>query len=175
MSSLKLVILGSLVFALIVGLFIYGVTNRPLIDYKLECPDSLSIYENSVPLPSLQLNFKNRGGTDSPILIVIKSENVTIEPQNKKPYVEFDNHSIKYLYTMTAGSKETPYSKEIVYLKTNKSIEGFSISMVIEKKFQITYSGLFSLVFGESKGFYPTECIYLLKDESSHLEFELIQ
>jgi hypothetical protein len=173
----KAIIWGSLIFALIVGLILYGVTNRPLVDYKLDCPISISIGNNIIPsLNAVTLNFRNRGTIDTPINVILKSENITIEPSNSKPFVKYNNYSVTYTYTLSGGDKDTIYSIEQIYIKKqDKGADKFKLSLDVKKRFELSISGLFSEMFGEIKGFYPTSCSYNLTSKDIYSStFELV-
>jgi hypothetical protein len=155
----KQLIFGSLIFALIVGLIIYGITNRPQVDYYLNCPGTLSFSPSLAYPPSLSIDFRNRGNIDSLIWVKIQSENVTINPSNKNPMVQYNNNSVSYLYNLIANIQQ--YTTETVSLNVNNdSIKNFQIKSSIEKGFNFHISSIFSIFFGEINAYYPTTCNY---------------
>ena len=156
------VIFSGLIFALIVSLISYGIANRPSIDYKMDCPNSL-IYSQSVSPQYITLDFLNEGVIDSPTKIKLNGNNVTLNPEDKSPYVHFNTSSITYYYTLSGGAKVPNYATQTVYIEPNGPVKQFELKMTVQKYLpKRTISTIFAKIFGESMGYYPDSCLYKL-------------
>lgn len=156
-TNWKELIWGGLIFALLVGLTLYGVTSRPIIDYRLNCPDNIYISSN-VLSPTISLEFRNRGEIDADTLVTIKSYNANMEPTSKTPVSNFQNKSISFHYILQKS--ESYNNEQIRIINVDSNVSSFTVVMSIEKAGSLSISGIFSKIFGEPKGYYPTVCDY---------------
>lgn len=168
-------IFTGVILVLFVWFIQYGFSNKPLIDYKLKCDESLSASKNLGFPETIEFQFRNRGKIDAPVFLIIEAEGIVIEPVNDKPYVNKSKGKISYAYTLSrADSSDIPYSSERVKLIVNDSVDFFRISSNVEKRFT-RVSNIFSKVFGEINGYYPTSCTYNYSAKNRFPIFELVE
>ena len=144
-DSLKNGILLAIFSVIVLG----AVWNRPIVGYKLDCISSNFI----------KLGVRNSGNTNSALMLKLYCQNASISSENKKTYQKIENNSINILFT-ASSNMDNYYFGENVELETNDTVDSFSCSYEVSKRFELSISGLINLIFGEVKGYYPTVCEY---------------
>ena len=138
-----------------------GISNRPIIGYKLmECPNEVgfSFGEDTEEI-IVGLGIKNSGNTDASLILHFFGKNITISDRTKKPYNQINGTNVSVSFTAPKGLSQY-YFDEKVYFSINKTIDTFSYGYEVSKNNENTISGIISKLFGEIKGYHPTTCKY---------------
>jgi len=158
----KSIILASFL-SLIGGLIYYGFTERAIIEYWLEAPDTFSIQPN--PYLEVKLKFGNKGNTDASVTLRITVENATILNDTIKFPHQLISNSIAEFYYAAVKNRE---GEQIVHIIPKNDTTTFRILYTVEKRFFFSSSELLSWIFGEVKGYYPTSLTYKKIDSATY-------
>lgn len=168
-----LAIFSIVVLGLIVWMIQTGISNRPLVGYKFEsCPKEIgSQYSNDLQKQEAGLGISNSGNTKASLILHFYGENITILNETKKPYCVVNGSNVFVSFT-TLENSQAYYFGEKVYFEVNKSVDSFSYSYEVLKNKDNSISGFINNMFGEIKGYYPTQCKYQRKTNS---QFVLVE
>ena len=164
-----LAIFSVLILGLIVWFVQEGISNRPIVSYKLEdCPSKLTLDYQGNLQESIGLGISNSGKTKSSVLLRFYGENLTILNETKKDYNQINGTEVLVRFTASDNS-QTYYFGEKVHFSVNKSVDSFSYEYsVLDNSDLSSISNSISKLFGEIQGYYPTSCKY---KKSSNSEF----
>ncbi|MFZ5955663.1 MAG: hypothetical protein ACOYT4_04505 [Nanoarchaeota archaeon] len=168
-----LAIFTVVILGLIVWIIQTGVNSRPLVGYKLgPCPKEIgSQYINEVTKQSVKLGISNTGDTQASIILHFHGKNITLLNETKRPYNVINGSDVFVHFTALENSQNYYFDEE-VYFEVNKSVDSFSYNYEVLKNSDKSISGFINNLFGEIKGYYPTQCKYQRKTNS---QFVLVE
>jgi len=152
------VVLGAFLSFLLIGVVMYGIANRPIISYYLEAPEIINFRWDSYL--TVKLKFKNKGNTDASVLLRVTVKNaIILNDTIKSPHKLVSESEAEFYYAATGNMKD--YAIVKVHIVPENNPESFTITFIVEKRFHPSWSGVFSFIFGELRGYYPTSLTFI--------------
>lgn len=145
------------VIILVVGsLIVYGVTQRPLVDCHIDSLNAHYLYFGKTE--DIAVYVQNRGPTDAPVTVHLTGENVTFIEMDHKPYLKLDWSEARF-YTTLPKEMDGP-NQVTFYFEITEGAEEVCIKCSVDKRFELTPTGMFNYFFGEVREYDPIECKY---------------
>lgn len=150
-----LVLLVGIICPLAVGITHYGITERAIIAYWLEAPDSFDPKYKSYM--EVKVKFENRGNTDAAVILKISVKNATILNNTIEYPAMLISESMAEFHYAALKNQE---GVQVIRIVPKSRTETFVVKVAVEKKFRFSISEALNYIFGEVKGYYPTLIIY---------------
>jgi hypothetical protein len=157
---------------LVFSILVPGVTSRPKVDYSIQkCPNMITDHGDA----SIELNYKNSGGIEAPVTLILNGEGIRIEEElngEEKLYKSINNGTYKYRIGLTPDMDS--YSNEEIEIKARDDAENISIDFSVKKRLSgLSVTDLQSLIFGEMNAYAPNSCNYVEREEGEfHVKYE---
>jgi hypothetical protein len=148
----------------IFGLLGAGWAYRPIIDYYMNGnPQSFTFH--GYPMP-VGLSFRNRGGIDASLKLVITVTNANITVDKLQPWIEYNETQVKF--NEAAIKSMANYATEVVYVYAVGDPQNFTIKYTIEDTTSGLINGIISHMFLEWHAYSPTYAMYIRTSASNY-------
>lgn len=167
----------AIIIVVVLGLLVWfiqsGISNRPIVGYKLEeCPNEITFSsgEDTKEL-STKLGVSNSGDTNAFIILHFYGQNIEILNETKEPYNTINGTNVYVSFTIPKNSQNY-YFGESVHFTIDKEKESFYYAYEVTKNTDKSISGGVNKLFGEIKGYYPIICKYKQETEGKFVNTE---
>ena len=98
-----------------------GISNRPIVGYKLEdCPNEITFdYRETSKEISTGLGISNSGDTDASVIQHFHGENIEISNKTKKPYTTINNTDVYVSLTATKETTQYYFGEKFIHNLSN--------------------------------------------------------
>jgi len=118
--------------------------------YYLEASDIVDF--SWQPYLTVKLKFKNKGNTDASLLLRVTVENaIILNDTVEYPHKLISESEAEFYYLATENMEH--YATAEIHIIPKNNPDNFSITYVVEKRFDSSFSGMINFLFGEVKGF----------------------
>jgi len=132
-STIAILFFTCILAPIVVGVVVWEITNRPLIDYKLESSDSLNLhYEVYLPV---KLMIRNRGGIDASVWLILTVENATIE-EIQSTNIKYNENKTEVRVFLPKGMEDWGIGETLNIIPKNDA-QTFSVHYNVTKIFEL--------------------------------------
>jgi hypothetical protein len=156
MKGWKVTVTVTIILA-IIGILGAAWTVRPIVDYYMSgIQDS---YQSSTYTPlKVGLNFKNRGGIDALLHLVVRVTDANITVDELEPWI--DCNGTQAVLNVNAQMHMENSATYYVNILPIGNPENFTITYTIEDVSGFSINGVISHLFLERTNYYPTYAVY---------------